>query len=105
MGNRIISYNLRGFEVFLWVPVTIIRLLLLLVIIIIRLLLLLVTIVIRLLLLLVTIIIRFGENNVLWTIYIDIHQFRGWAGEFMVHLTYIGLLFIQMKKLQEHDLY
>ena len=60
MGNRVISYSLRGFDVVLKVPVIII--------------------------------IRFGEKNVLGTIYIDIYQFGGWVGE--VHSPPHIILFI-----------
>ena len=36
------------------------------------------------------IIVRFGENNVLGTIYIDIYKFwRGSLGGYMVHLTFL----------------
>ena len=54
----VISYSLRGFEVFLKEPVIIIM--------------------------------RFGENNVLGTIYIYIYHFRrgGSQGGYMVHLTF-----------------
>ena len=74
MGNRVISNSLRGFEMFLKVPVIII--------------------------------IRFGENNVLGTIYISIYiNFGGGRGKYMVHLTLFCLLFIKTEKLKEHDLY
>ena len=36
----------------------------------------------------VIIIIRFGENNLLGTIYIDIYQFWGWAGGYMIHFIF-----------------
>ena len=48
-------------------------------------------------------IIRVGENNVLVTIYIDRYLFGG--GRYMVHLAFLGLLFIKTEKLQEHGLY
>ena len=51
----------------------------------------------------VIIIIRFGEN-VLETIYINIYQFWG-GGVYIVHLTFICLLFIKTEKLQERILY
>ena len=69
MGNRVISYSLRGIEAFLHVPMIII--------------------------------IKFGETNVLGTIYINT-EFQGWAGGwYMVHLTLFCLLFIKNKKIQE----
>ena len=66
MGNRVISYSLRGFEVFLKVPVIII--------------------------------IRFGENNVLGTIYIDIYKFGGGRGEVHGPPHIVFLLFIKTEK-------
>ena len=51
------------------------------------------------------IIMRFGENNVLCPKYIDIYEFGGVWGD--VHITpYIFcLLFTNMEKVEEHDLY
>ena len=53
----------------------------------------------------VIITIRFGETNVLDMIYFNIYQFWKRAGGYMVHPTFICLLFIKSDKLQEHDLY
>ena len=50
----------------------------------------------------VIIMIRFGENNVLVTIYII---WAGGWGKYMVHLTLFCLLLIKTEKLQEHDQY
>ena len=38
----------------------------------------------------VRIIIRFGENNVLRSIYIDIYQFCGWAGWVFIVLVLVS---------------
>ena len=35
---------------------------------------------------------RFGENNVLGPIYIENYKFRGWVGDYMVHLTFFYYL-------------
>ena len=49
---------------------------------------------------------RFGENNVLGTIYIYIYQFQGGSWGRLYGSPYIlGLLLIKMEKVQEHDLY
>ena len=50
---------------------------------------------------------RFGENNVLGPIYIDIYKFLGWATVHMVHGSpYIFcLLFMKTEKVQGHDLH
>ena len=53
----------------------------------------------------VIIIIRFGENNVLVTIYIDIYKLHRWAGRYIVPFTFICVLFIKTKKRHEHDQY
>ena len=65
MGNRVISYSLRGFEVFLKVPVIMI--------------------------------IRFGENNVLGTIYMN---FGGEGGAGEVHCPPHIVLFIIHKNVK-----
>ena len=55
----------------------------------------------------VIIILRFGENIVLGTIHIDIQyvNFGGGQGGYMVHPTFLSLLFIKTEKLQEHDMH
>ena len=52
-------------------------------------------------------IMRFGENNVLGTIYIDIYQFGGVSlGRWVTWFTLLFFsLFIETKKVYEHDLY
>ena len=52
------------------------------------------------------IIVIFGGNNVSGQIYIDVHQFCGWAGEGGVHgFSYISrLMFIKTEKTQDHNL-
>ena len=75
MGNRVISYSLRGIGVSLNVFICIMR---------------------------------FGENNVFETIYIDIYKFcrfAGGGGKLHCSPYIYCLLFIKMKKVQEHDLY
>ena len=52
------------------------------------------------------IIIKFGENNVLGTIYINIYHFPLWAGGELHGAPYIFcLLFIKTENEQEHGLY
>ena len=41
--------------------------------------------------------IRFDENNAFGTIYIDIYSFSG-GGGYMVHLIFLGLLFIRKRE-------
>ena len=51
---------------------------------------------------------RFGENNVLWSKYIDTYEFRRvWGGMYMVRPPYIYCLLLKKntEKVQEHDLY
>ena len=50
------------------------------------------------------IVIIFGENYVLGTKYIDIYQFCGWVGRYLVHFTFFSLL-LRAKKLHKLDLY
>ena len=71
MGNRVISYSLRGFTVFLNVPVIII--------------------------------IRFGEHNLLGTIYINFGGGRR-LGVINWFTLKKKLLFIKTEKLQEHEI-
>ena len=52
------------------------------------------------------IIMRFGENNVLCSKYIDIHEFQCVRGGGDEHgPPYICLLFKKTEKVQAHDLY
>ena len=72
MGNRVISYSLKGIEVFLKLPVIIIM--------------------------------KFGENNVLGRIHINIHISVGFDSGLHGSAYIFCLLFINTEKVQEHDL-
>ena len=49
---------------------------------------------------------RFGENNLLGTIYINFGGFVGGGEEgYMVQITFFCLLYLKFEKVQEHEIY